>query len=524
MIPNILLIPAIISLCFGFGFANDIKAQIRAIESREVQTQTDNEWPSTMASNSIPLIFINTENQQPILDKINYVQASAYIEVPDNQEQWNALASADQPVALEIRGRGNFSWSKTEKKAYKLKFNKKTSLLGMPANKHYALICYDMFYTSGWMAPYIGMELCRMVQPDWVPRMQPVEVVLNEEYRGIYLLVESIKLASDRLDMEVQDEGETNEDVIANGGWLVELDNQDDEFQIAVPCVNKNNTLRVTHKEPEILSDAQREWLIGEFTQLSRLIDYPSEFTNDNWENHFDLPSIARYMIIREYLHDIDGYSGSQYFHRSVGQDKWIAGPMWDLEIWPEKKPGWIRDYPRWSMMNWIPNMMKSEQLQNAFIKEWDEKYPMVQSRLFEFIDNVASVYEKAHKANATRWPGENQPISEIAEELKSNLSYNGEWIENNKKWDGLMIDTSLTVISSDNIIELTVSGDIMSIYSKENGLLRIYSSEGLLINSHLLSFGLNTIPIDRAAFKGRIAILVMDASDGFSLIRKIVL
>ena len=225
-----------------------------------------------MASRTIPLMYINTVDMAPILDKVNYVEAGCFIEVPDSTDRWQPLGDADNPVELQIRGRGNHTWYNLPKKSYKLKFSKKASLLGMPAHKHYALICYDPFYTSMWLAPLVGMQVSRLVQPDWVPHMEPVEVVLNGEYRGLYLLVESIKTGPDRLDITVQEEGSDDPETVSSG-WLVELDNQDDEFQIRIPGHNTQGMLRVTYKEPEALSDMQLQWLTEEFTHLNDLIE-----------------------------------------------------------------------------------------------------------------------------------------------------------------------------------------------------------------------------------------------------------
>lgn len=473
------------------------------------------EWPYTMASRTIPLMHINTEDLRPIVDKVNYLTGFACVEVPEGQDNWEALASLKDPVELEIRGRGNFSWFNTEKKAYKLKFKKKTSLFGMPANKHYALIGYDMFYTSGWLAPYVGMELSRIIQPDWVPRMQPVEVILNGEYRGLYLLVESIKIASGRLDIEVQEEEETDPQKIAAGGWLVELDNQDDEFQVTVPCENANSFLRVTHKEPEVISDAQREWLVNEFTHLSELIDHPESFLSEKWEDHFDLPSLARYMVIREYLHDLDGYSGSQYFHRSAGTDKWIAGPMWDLEVWPEKKPGWIRDFPRWSLMNWIPNMMRSAELREAFIQEWDTFYPEKQQVLLGFIDDVSEVYKHAHLANASRWPVEARPIDETVSQLKADLAYNGEWINAHKNWDLTNGIIGVEDNPSGSMISVGMVGSSLSIKVHERCGIRIFSSQGVMLIAETLVEGDNAIDLSGSHISGQLLILLVEFPDG---------
>ncbi|MDE7081135.1 MAG: CotH kinase family protein [Muribaculaceae bacterium] len=473
------------------------------------------EWPYTMASRTIPLMYINTEEMAPILDKVNYVQAGCFIEVPDSTDRWLPLGDADNPVALEIRGRGNHTWYNLPKKSYKLKFSKKASLLGMPAHKHYALICYDPFYTSMWLAPLVGMQVSRLVQPDWVPRMEPVEVVLNGEYRGLYLLVESIKVDPNRLDITVQEE-ESEDPATVSSGWVVELDNQDDEFQISIPCGNTKGVLRVTYKEPEALSDMQLQWLTSEFTHLNDLIENPLDHPHERWTDHFDVPSIARYMVIRELLHDLDGYSGSQYFHRDLGSDKWVAGPMWDMEFWPDPKPAWIADYSRWSLLNWIPYMMKSAMLNDCFRQEWTRFYHGNFQQIFDFIDDIEATYLAADLANTARWPEEYYSLDEKLAQVRYNLQYNAAWIDARQVWDyQVSVGVATTPAGTGSAIRGSFPYPVCTAPSG-GALLEILSPEGALLLSRRLSEGSHVVDLSAwsAAAGSPILIMRLSAAD----------
>ncbi len=75
------------------------------------------QWSADMASGTLPIMHINTENSQPIVDKENYVSAGLWIEIPDKcDDKQLGLSSADNPVKLGIRGRGNSSWDNNDKK------------------------------------------------------------------------------------------------------------------------------------------------------------------------------------------------------------------------------------------------------------------------------------------------------------------------------------------------------------------------------------------------------------------------
>lgn len=90
-----------------------------------------------MASGTLPVIYIDTEGGMEIVDKVTPVPAEFYIDPTTSGQE--AVGSAESPVELTIRGRGNYTWQQV-KKPYKLKFDKKISLFGLPKSKHYALL------------------------------------------------------------------------------------------------------------------------------------------------------------------------------------------------------------------------------------------------------------------------------------------------------------------------------------------------------------------------------------------------
>ena len=152
---------------------------VHSLSAKDINIE---EWQgSSRASGKLPLMFINTENGDSILDKETKIPAGLWIEIPENcPEKDFALGSKDAPISLEIKGRGNSTW-KMPKKPYKLKFTKKTAILGMPKHKHFALqACYGN--AIDWGAAVGGMELGRLTGMPWCSRVEPVELILNGPY------------------------------------------------------------------------------------------------------------------------------------------------------------------------------------------------------------------------------------------------------------------------------------------------------------------------------------------------------
>ena len=118
----------------------------------------------------LPVLFINTENNKPILDKENWIAGDFSIMGSDGEY----LLENNE---LEIRGRGNTTWQ-NPKKPYALKLSSKTELFGMPKHKRWVLLAAyndkSMIRTD--LAFYLAQKYSNM---RWKQGGQLIELVLN---------------------------------------------------------------------------------------------------------------------------------------------------------------------------------------------------------------------------------------------------------------------------------------------------------------------------------------------------------
>ena len=257
-------------------------------------------------SGTVPVIFINTENNTPITSKEDYLQATYYLD-PMGIEGIEAFGSIDNQLPLEIRGRGNYTWNGFDKKPYRLKFGAKTAILGMNKSKHFALMANADDELSG-LRNAVGYELARMIGMPWTPSAKPVEVVLNGEYIGLYFLTETIRIDSDRVNIVEQADEETDPYAIT-GGWLVEIDNYDSDPHVRITEGNGERII-FTYKTPEILSTVQEEYLRNQMTTIDAAI-YNKDKNNNEWENYIDLARLVRFYIVQEILDKAESFHGS---------------------------------------------------------------------------------------------------------------------------------------------------------------------------------------------------------------------
>lgn len=388
------------SLCVTGQFAAN-----RYAEAAYYDHQQDEGPDPEPYSGTLPVVFINTENGAPILDKENYVNATGYI---DNRglSGYASLGSIENPVVLGIRGRGNYTWTGFEKKPYKIKFSSKQNVLGMGKNKHWALMA-SADDNLGFLRNPVGYLLSKRIGLRWTPSYVPVELMLNGEYMGLYMLTETIRVDNNRVNITGQEDMTSHADSIT-GGWLVEIDNYMD---VNTYCFTEGNGERamITMKSPEVLSSAQRSYIISQIDGLNSVF---YESTSVHWEQQVDLTEAVKYYLVQEIMEDTESYHGSCYLYKDIdfngAQSKWYFGPVWDFgNSFHRNANRFIYDGPSFSQI-WIGQIASFPSFQSELKRQWYVFYHNIYPTLRVEIQALANAYSEAAIYDAVRWQGTN--------------------------------------------------------------------------------------------------------------------
>ncbi|MDE5876819.1 MAG: CotH kinase family protein [Muribaculaceae bacterium] len=373
-------------------------------------------------SGTLPVLYIETENHAPIVSKEIYLNAVYRLD-PMGIDGVEALGTESDPLPMQIRGRGHSSW-KGVKKPYKIKLGKKTAIMGMSKNKHWALLKPSENTVA-------GFQLGKFMDMAWTPSFRPVEVVLNGDYIGLYFLTETIRIDENRVNIYEQQDRETNTDLIS-GGWLVEVDNYRDECQITIPESSRWN-LTLRYHSPEDLSDVQLQWLTDKFKSINSAI-YSTDKTSTRWEGYIDVESMARFFIIQEVMDNPDGFHGSFYLHKDLSEDsKWVAGPIWDLVCYNRDKTDYtFRMKVHYNFIpHWIGEIIQYDSFCKTVANVWQEVYPERLTEIYEYIDETILPLEVAWNNDCIRWGEDPSQTAELrAERIKTALHRNIEWFD----------------------------------------------------------------------------------------------
>ncbi|MCR4854207.1 MAG: CotH kinase family protein [Prevotella sp.] len=316
-----------------------------------LQAQADN---VTFTSSDLPIIIIQT---QAAINADAKVPGTMKI-IDNGPGQTNSVGDApngfDGFIGIKWRGESSLNFNQK-------KYTVETwDALGNDS----VVSIFDMPEESDWvlLAPYNDVSMVRDVYAyglwnqmgHWGPRTRMCEVVVNNEYMGVYAFCERIKRDKNRVDIaKLKPEDTTGRDV--SGGYIVRIDafdNEDVTFQSKVMGIQKSNwgwggsqsqespvTWTIYYPKKEDLIDAQKQY-IQNYVDSAELAIQSPDFTDPvkGYSNFIDVPSFVDYFIHTELSLNADGFKRSAYYYKEKDKKdgtrgKLFAGPVWDYNL-----------------------------------------------------------------------------------------------------------------------------------------------------------------------------------------------
>ena len=371
--------------------------------------------PMPTYSGTLPVLFINTEGYRDITgkEKEDYQHADWWL---DNMgiEGFESIGSPEEPQGMQIKGRGNYTWEHYAKKSFRIKLDEKQPLMGMHSNRHFCLMGHPDDNLAR-LKNTMGFELSRRIGLAYTPAQEPVEVVLNGQYIGLYFLTEKIRVGKHRVDIEEQQDLETDAEKVT-GGWLLEITNNPEEGTLYIPENNEIPlSLGFTPQSPEVLSQQQKDYIWRFMNRTNKAI-FSEDKSSTLWEQYIDIDTLARYYIVGEIMDDLEYFSGSCFLYKHRGDStKLIFGPVWDFgnafQRWgiygDIEFNHFLYEQPTPFISHWIEEIAKFPHFQETVRELWREFHDSGFNGLDidQFIDDFVNYITPAFNAEIRRWP-----------------------------------------------------------------------------------------------------------------------
>ncbi|MBR4858972.1 MAG: CotH kinase family protein [Clostridia bacterium] len=301
-------------------------------------------------------VFIETES-----GSLDFIHA-----VKGNEEEGTIeIVDVDGKVlydgALEIKGRGNSTWQ-MEKKPYNIKLDKKTDLFGMGKTKKWSLIANHTDLSL--IRNVLAYEAAKAAGMPYTPQFEPVDVYINREYKGSYLL--TTRVGIDGTSVDVEDLEGNTEDANKNdldtypkagyygtyagllagtkkwydipndpeditGGYIIEMELANRYADEACGFVTDRDQ-PFTMKTPEYVTKAQIDYISGLYQKFEDAVYAGADMAEIG--KYCNVQSLAQLYLINEWASNMDGGLTSTYFYKPEGENETLyGGPVWDFDI-----------------------------------------------------------------------------------------------------------------------------------------------------------------------------------------------
>ena len=236
-----------------------------------------------------------------------------------------------------LRGRGNSTWLEA-KKPFKLRLEESADILGMGANEHWVLLANakDESLLRNRIISCIGEAFGL----PYTSKFVPVDLVVNGEYQGSYLLGEQVRIGENRIEIDKLKKSVTEEPELG-GGYLLAMAPSEKDPEIGKIILNSGLSFLVDTPDFTEYNESQQEALaaqkayIGNYLQRVEDAVYGEDFRNGQGEalsDLMDLESAAKYWWVQTFAFNDDGFASTSTYLYKVRDGKLYWGPLWDFD------------------------------------------------------------------------------------------------------------------------------------------------------------------------------------------------
>jgi len=280
---------------------------------REVKVSVDFATDHYTTTYRVPTVYITTNNGTSITSKYYYWDAKIKID--------GAGVFPDMDTTpIQIKGRGNSSWTSSGKAPYHLKFEEALKPFGLTKGKHWNLLANALSYSMECNA--IAMKAAQLVETAGFNHMIPVDLYINGEYRGAYNFTEKVGFANNSIDL-------ADETYCA----MYELDSYYDE---AYKFRSTYYSLPVNIKEPDFDDTEKATPLTMDMVKEPFNLAMAALYNQENTDFYFDFDYMAKFLFVDELTANYELFHPKSTFcyaqNLNDSSTKLIFGPVWDYD------------------------------------------------------------------------------------------------------------------------------------------------------------------------------------------------
>ena len=444
-------------------------------------------FSQSFTQSSLPIVILNTGGDTiPDEPKIpanmgiifNGAGFTNFLTDPSNHYNGN--------IAIETRGNSTQDF---DKKTYSLETknvaqqDSAVALLGMGKDEDWILhaMVIDKSQLRIPMSFYFSQRMGHYAS-NW----RFVELVLNGDYQGLYILTEKIKRDDDRVNIAKLDGDDLAGDSLT-GGYILRIDWLDSPLGFAsnynsqegVPMFFQWYYPKTANIQPQQAAYIQN-WM-NTFEEAV----FATNYTNSQgvrYNDYLDVNSFTDFLLINELSKNSDGYKLSSFLYKDKDSKggNLVSGPIWDFDqTYGMSEVCSNHDYTGWtylqnqpncedleSMPMWWQQMMSDQVFTNHLACRWQtfrNSFLHIDS-INHWIDQHVGFIQLAADRNFVKWPFIGQEIwaepHPIPQSYADEIVYMKNWIQNRLNW----IDANLPGNCADDVLSVPEKSEKLKI------------------------------------------------------------
>jgi hypothetical protein len=422
-------------------------------------------------SSNLPIIIINT-NGQDIPNSFKILADMGIIFNGPGQRNYitDALNNYNGKIGIELRGSSSLNFPK---KQYALETrdevgnNLNVSLIGLPQENDWVLY-----------APYSDKSLVRNVLlyhlsnkiGRYASRSRFCELIINGNYRGIYVLLEKIKRDQNRVNIS-----ELNPDEISGcdltGGYIIKIDKTDGEeidgwYSEYKPVLGSSSQIyyQYHYPRPDGIVPEQKAYIKNYFDAFEDMM-YGWDYDNpvSGYPSIIELRSFVDFFLLNELSKNVDGYRLSTFYYKDKDSEDSLLhiGPVWDFNLAfgnADYYDGWKTDawqveinslsefkYDGAKIPFYWERLMNDQYFLSQIVMRWSELRLNIFSvdSINSHIDKTVLFMDEAQQRNFDCWPilGEYVwPNYYVGGSYQDEIIYLKNWIKERIDWMDMML------------------------------------------------------------------------------------
>ena len=259
----------------------------------------------------------------------------AKISTIEKEGEWhdsNGEPDVESDILIHVRGNSSRAFDKSN---YRIKLIKNStssekqelSLLGMKKSGDWIL--HGPFLDKTLIRNYMLMNLSAEIM-GYAPKVRFCELILDGEYLGVYVMMESIEVSESRVNLTEYEDGDPVMSYMIHIEPRAELSRSLETFSFYTKKLEPGRQMEISYPGRSYQTEEVKEYIKNDFSEIEKAI-YSDEAGSDPdfYLPYLDEDSFIDYYIIQEFVGNIDMFQASTYFYKDV-RGKLHIGPVWD--------------------------------------------------------------------------------------------------------------------------------------------------------------------------------------------------